>query len=125
MKHIPLRSFSDKKWIFIFSALAVLCIGTIVFLRILPVGHVAVISKDGEELYRIDLDTVTQSYTIPLDGNVILVEPGKISMQSATCPDKLCVRQGTLQTGGRIVCLPHHVLIEIAHEKNEPDAKVG
>lgn len=88
-------------------------------------GTTAVISKDGQELYRIDLSAVTESYEIPLDGNTILVEHGQISMQSATCPDKLCVHQGILRTNGRIVCLPHRVLIEIEHGKNAPDAKVG
>lgn len=108
-----------------FSVLALLCVGWIALTHVLPMGNIAVISKDGQELYRIDLSLVTESYTIPLDGNTILVEHGKISMQSAECPDKLCVHQGTIRTNGRIVCLPNHVLIEIEHGDNAPDAKVG
>lgn len=104
---------------------ALLCIGVIVLLNILPGGHTAVVYKDGEEIARIRLDSVTESYTIPLDGNTILVEPGKICMQSADCPDKLCIHQGTLTTQGRIVCLPNRVLIEMEREKDAPDAKVG
>lgn len=120
-----LQKSSHKFWILVFSVLAVVCIGFIVLFRFLPGGHTAVIYKDGEEIRRVRLDTVTQSYTIPLDGNVILVEPGKISMQSATCPDKLCVHQGTITTHGRIVCLPNRVLIELLRESDAPDAKVG
>ncbi len=84
------------------------------------------IYQDGEEIARVDLNRVTKSYTIPLEGNTILVQPGKISMQAASCPDKLCIRQGELHRFGRIVCLPNHVLIEMQSSKQgEPDAKVG
>lgn len=122
MKHT--LSF-HKKWILIFSVVALLCVGVILLLQNLPGGHTAVIYKDGEEIQRIRLDLVTESYTIPLEGNTILVESGQISIQSAECPDKLCVHQGTLRNTGRIVCLPNHVLIEMVHEKDAPDAKVG
>lgn len=105
--------------------MAVLCIASILFIQKMPGGHTAVIYKDGEEIQRVRLDLVTESYTIPLDGNTILVEPGQISMQSANCPDKLCIHQGILKSTGRIVCLPNHVLIEMVHEKDTPDAKVG
>ena len=125
MKPIHLQKSSHKFWAAVFSVLALLCVGVIVLFRFLPLGHTAVLYKDGKEIRRIRLDTVTQSYTIPLDGNTVLVEPGKISMLSADCPDKLCIHQGTLTTQGRIVCLPNRVLIEMVREKATPDAKVG
>lgn len=34
-------------------------------------------------------------------------------MQSANCPDKLCVKQGKISDIGSIVCLPNKVIIEI------------
>lgn len=120
-----LQKSSHKFWAILFSLLALLCVGVIVLMHLLPGGHTAVIYKDGEEIERISLDAVTQSYTISLDGNIILVEPGRIRMQSADCPDKLCVHQGVLTAQGRIVCLPNRVIIEMVREKDAPDAKVG
>lgn len=80
---------------------------------------------DGKEYAQIDLSAVRESYTIPLPGNTILVEPGKISMQSADCPDQICVHQGKIHGAGQITCLPNRVQIVIRPGANEPDAKVG
>ena len=62
---------------------------------------IARIYQQDNLLYEIDLSTVKKSYTLTIDGengaeNVILVEPNQISMQSATCPDHLCVKQGAI-----------------------------
>ena len=119
------RFSTNKIWIILFSAAALICMAVIFLLVFFPHGQTAVIYQDGKELCRIDLSRVTESYTIPLAGNTILVQPGSISMQSATCPDKLCIRQGTLHSVGRIVCLPNRVLIEMEGGKDAPDAKVG
>lgn len=117
--------FSNKTWIGLFFALSAVCLCAIVLLHLFSRGTVAVIYTDGREYARVDLAQVTESYTITLPGNTILVEPGSISMQSATCPDKLCIRQGTLHAVGRIVCLPNHVVIEMQRGNDAPDAKVG
>ena len=124
MKHIKKLSASNKRWITVFAAVIVCCILSIILIKNIG-GRTAVIYKDGREIARIDLSRVTESYTIPLDGNVILVEPGGIRMQSADCPDQICVHQGVLHDTGRIVCLPNRVLIEMQHTKDAPDAKAG
>ncbi len=82
-------------------------------------GKTAVIYQNGQEIQRIDLAAITEPYTITLHGengaeNVILAEHGAISMQSASCPDGLCVQRGTITGSGLpIVCLPNHIMIEI------------
>lgn len=88
-------------------------------------GSVAVVRLDGEELYRIDLDEVRESYEIPVDTqyghNTILVEPGQISVITADCPDGICVDQGVMKSDGLpIVCLPHR--LSITMEKRSVDA---
>ena len=46
--------------------------------------------------------------------NEIQVEKGKISVISATCPDKVCVNRGWAEhTGDTIVCLPNRMIIQI------------
>lgn len=124
MKHTVKRISSNKLWIAVFAAVIACCV-LFIILNKNSGGRTAVIYQNGREIVRVDLSSVTQSYTIPLDGNVILVEPGSIRMQSADCPDQICVHQGVLRDAGRIVCLPNRVLIEMEHTKDAPDAKAG
>ena len=43
-----------------------------------------------------------------------LVEPGRIRVESADCPDKVCVNQGYISDGTvPIACLPHKLIIRI------------
>lgn len=84
-------------------------------------GTTAKIYVDGKLYKSIDLTGVRESYTVDIDSenghNTILVEHGKISMQSADCPDKLCVKQGAIKDGKMpIVCLPHKISVSV--EKN-------
>jgi hypothetical protein len=48
------------------------------------------------------------------EGNVLVIEGGRVHMESASCPDKLCVKQGTRsQVGETIVCLPHRLAVTV------------
>lgn len=125
MKRIHRLPSSDKFWIALFSCIVLVCVAIICFFQFARSSSVAVIYENGNEICRVDLSRVQESYTIPLSGNTILVEPGAISVQSASCPDKICMKQGKLHSVGRIVCLPNRVVIEMQSDKHEPDAKVG
>ena len=51
--------------------------------------------------------------------NLVLVEPGRISIQGANCPDQICVRQGAISHSGvPIVCLPNRLVISIVANQN-------
>lgn len=86
---------------------------------------IAEIYQGNTKLYQIDLSKVDKAYNITIDGengaqNVVRVEPGAISMESATCPDGLCVRQGTISDGMLpIICLPNHIRISIISSEEE------
>ena len=87
-------------------------------LNIFGGGTVAVITVNGEEYRRIDLAKVTESYEIDIDTeyghNTVLVEPGRISVTEADCPDGICVAQGAMDKGGvPIICMPHRLVIQI------------
>ena len=112
----------------IFVCIAVLILGGGIFGSWYVLTHkqserIARIYQQDKLLYEIDLSTVQKAYTITIDGengaeNVVLVEPGQISMQSASCPDHLCVKQGTISDGILpIVCLPNHIRISIASDE--------
>lgn len=81
-------------------------------------GTVAVITVDGQEYRRIDLSRVTASYDIEINTeyghNTVHVEPGRISVIQADCPDGICVAQGAIDRGGvPIACVPHRLVVKI------------
>lgn len=46
--------------------------------------------------------------------NVLVISGGKAKMQSAQCPDQICVRQTAISKKGEtIVCLPNKVIVEV------------
>ena len=48
-------------------------------------------------------------------GNTAVIEDRSVYMETADCPDRLCVRQGSIdRTMESIVCLPHRVVITIS-----------
>lgn len=64
------------------------------------------LDQDGET-------TVTSS----MGTNVFDVENGSIHVESATCANKDCIRQGAIsQPGQQIICLPNKLWVEIVHE---------
>lgn len=73
----------------------------------------------GQVQQVIDLTRVKESYVIEVeteDGghNTILVEPGRICVAEADCPDGICVQQGWLSDQAMpIVCMPHGLVISV------------
>ena len=116
-----------KTWIVLFAALALLCIAAIVLMN----GGdraVAEIVRDGEVVKRIDLSRVTEPETFTVeDGaggyNVVTVEPGRIRVEDANCPDRVCVHYGWLERSRiPILCVPHKLMIRIVGADGGPDA---
>ena len=70
--------------------------------------------KDDKLIERVEL-TDTTDRTIDLDGHNVIVLSGKTAvMQSADCPDQVCVRTGRLTRAGQVaVCLPHRVILKL------------
>ena len=109
---------NTKIWILALLLFCALCLGLFFALRQPAGGTVAVISVDGDVLDRIDLSQVKESYDIEVDTgyglNLVHVEPGGVSVIAADCPDKVCMAMGQLRDDGiPIVCMPHHLVIEI------------
>ena len=84
----------------------------VIFGALRPDAAAVRIYVDGEITREISLEDAGE-YQIG-DGNVIVIESGRVYMKHADCPDGLCVRQGKIsRTGERIVCLPNRVIVEI------------
>lgn len=91
---------------------------------------VARITRDGVLLEEIALDQVAQPYSFTLEdergSNVVQVEPGRIRVSRADCPDQICVERGFISDGTvPIVCLPHRLMIEIVGGGDGLDAATG
>lgn len=105
---------SLKNILFILAFLIVILI-CILVMSIKNDSMTANIYKDGKLFKTINLKNVKESYTINIEEhNTVLVENGKISMYSADCPDKLCIKQGKITDFEiPIVCLPNKIIIRI------------
>lgn len=128
------KTLSNRFWLILLtvvvsgSALA----AWLLFSRV-STGSTAVIYLDGEQVNRIDLSAVTESYTLTYTGksgitDVVEVAPGKIRVKEATCPDQVCVHQGWIKNGvAPLVCLPNALVIQIEDGSTEPeiDGAVG
>lgn len=83
-----------------------------------PVAQTAVaeVAVDGKVIGQYSLSE-TRTVTVPdEDGgyNTLVFENGTVRMLDADCPDRLCVKQGTIsRLGEAIVCLPHGLVITV------------
>lgn len=88
-------------------------------------GAYAVVTVDGEVFGTYPLDTDTE-VRIGDDEhyNILVIKDGTAEITEASCPDKLCVKQGKAEYDGQsIICLPNKVVVEIkGGEKSEYDA---
>ena len=89
-----------------------LIIGGLFFFKSRKQGQLIEITKDNQiyGYYSLNEDQI-----IKIDQeNTIQIKNQKVKMIQATCPDHLCIKQGTIdKKGSTIVCLPHHLIIEI------------
>lgn len=130
-KHSP-----GKAALIIGAFLIILCLASFLYLA-LPrnegKGYIADIFQNGTLLYSIPLDGTAgqESFLIESENggyNEIEIRADSIGILSASCPDKLCVRQGFLKDSGLpIVCLPNRLVIRLrpagaAETSGVPDA---
>ena len=116
------------------AALILVCAGSVAWLLLAPgrTDHpVAAITLDGAALDEIDLTQVQEPYSFTVTGkdgltNTVLVEPGRIRVEKADCPDQICVHQGYISDGSQpIVCLPNRLIIQIQGGGDALDAAAG
>lgn len=110
---------SNKRIAIALGALVVLLAAVAILLKNTGGGDVANIYQNGLLIRSVDLSQVTESYSFTVtdnDGheNLITVEPGRIRVTSANCPDQICVNSGWLDSGVEpIVCLPAKLVIRL------------
>ena len=113
---IPMRS--KMKWgdFVIIGAVLLLAGAMLAFFAAKASGDTlyAEVWQDDKLIERVELTDMTDR-TIDLDGHNVIVLSGKTAvMQSADCPDQVCVRTGRLTRAGQVaVCLPHRVILKL------------
>ena len=83
-------------------------------------GSFAVVEINGNETARYPLDTDCSKAIETADGhvNLLIIEGGAARIEEADCPDKLCIKQGSIRMAGEsIICLPHRLVIRIAGDE--------
>lgn len=148
----------NLRLILVVGFLALVLIGSLIAMWLIHSNSqgtlVAYIYQDGELLYEIPLDLVTEPYTIEVWGNtsdantatapaieqsdsgdihthssgynLIEVRHGSIGMVDANCPDKLCVHMGFQDSAMvPITCLPNKVVIQLRIEGNKDNKLDG
>lgn len=91
-------------------------------------GERAVVLIDGKETESFDL-AQDGTFTINTENggkNVLVISNGTCYMKESNCPDHICVKEGVISRKGQsIICLPHHLVIQITGGRdNEIDATV-
>lgn len=102
--------------------LITLCLASFLYLALPPEeenGYIADIFQNGTLLYSIPLNGTAENKSFIIESenggyNEIEIQAEGIGILSASCPDRLCVRQGFLQGFGLpIVCLPNRLVIRL------------
>lgn len=76
----------------------------------------------GSEVYKTVPLQKNDRIEINRDGetNIVVIEDGAVYMESANCPDKICVNHSKIKYKGEtIVCLPHRLVVEITEGEEQ------
>lgn len=92
-------------------------------------GSKLVVKVDGQVLYTKSFsnETVEKKIETVYGYNLLEIGPDYVQVISASCPNKLDVKQGKIsRVGESIICLPNHLLVTIEGEVDEdyPDVIV-
>lgn len=94
------------------------CAGAALFLLVhvtSSAGAYVYIYEDGEV---IEMLSLSEDGEFPIHtaagNNTVTIKDGTVSVTEADCPDKICVKQGTIQNDKEtIICLPHKLVVEV------------
>lgn len=112
----------NKVYLGILGLILLLSLGGMYVLSQQEGQTMATVQQGQEILAEIDLNQVDEAYEWVIwsptgEHNLLSIEPGRIAILEASCPDQICVNRGYSQgDGAPIVCLPNQVLIRFSGE---------
>ncbi len=122
------KTFVRNDIILIVGILLVAALGLIYLFVFRAEGNTVKVTVDGKTygVYSLSKDITEDIYTGENGEhhNRLVIKDGKAFMESATCPDGICVaHKAIFRNGESIVCLPHSVVITVitSESTNDPD----
>jgi hypothetical protein len=117
----PLKSttVADK---ILLSVLLLLSFSGIIFVKeVFSKGRVVLIEVEGRPVYVLPVDKDrTVSVEGPLGKTVVEIRNHKVRVTESPCHNKLCIKQGWIESGS-IICLPNRVVVIIGNHEDESD----
>lgn len=114
-----------KKGDVLIIVLVLLLTGVFFALKLLqqPGAKVHITVNGKQTTYSLSEDHVVELNSINQGQNVVVIKNHEVYMESADCPDKICVRHKAVSKNGEsIICLPNEVFVEIeSSSKKETD----
>ena len=107
--------------ILVFVLTAIVTAAIFLFFRLTAEsGRKVVVTVSGEVYGEYSLDQNAEYVISGVSGgtNTLVIEDGYAYLREATCPDKLCVKKGKINTSVEsIVCLPNEVVVSISADE--------
>ncbi|HHW70372.1 MAG TPA: NusG domain II-containing protein [Clostridiales bacterium] len=89
-------------------------------------SRVVLVLLDGQEVEEIRISPDMEKKEIRIDTgngtyNIVSIDGDGVRVVEASCSDKLCIKQGNIDSPGQsIVCLPNKLVIKIIGDNNSP-----
>jgi hypothetical protein len=119
MNHSTQANTRRNDWLLIGGLLLVGAVFALILFVSRADGRQVVVRVDGAAVATFSLTEDREWLIDGVDGgtNSLVIQQGKVWLEEASCPDHLCVKQGTIQYAGEsIICLPNKVVVEITGE---------
>jgi hypothetical protein len=82
-------------------------------------GDAVVVCVDGQEAGRYALNG-SGRYELNGGSNILIIQAGAAYLENASCPDRLCVRQGKISLDGQVItCLPNRLTVTVYANNSE------
>ncbi len=123
---VPGRRQRRNDLIFIAILLLLALLAGMCMLLLPSEGKTVTVTVNGTlyGIYPLATDTVVEIRT-GMDGkdrNVLVIREGKAYVETATCPDGICVKHRAISRHGEsIACLPHGVVIVVSSQEDDAD----
>ena len=128
MKETKVKHPIRNDIILIVCLLLVAAVGILYLFKFRSRGDTVKVTVDGKLYGTYSLtENITEDICTGKNGefhNLLVVQEGKAYIQSATCPDGICVDHSPIfRDGESIVCLPQHVVITVItqNDTDNPD----
>ncbi len=123
------KTFGRRDLILLLAVLVIGLIGIVIlYTRPAALNGEVEVAVDGEVVMTLPLSEDTEVTIEGVDGgeNLLVIQDGTAKIESASCPDGICVRHYAISRDGEsIICLPNRVVVTIrGGEKGDVDAVV-